>query len=120
VLPSRARYGFSGEPMEIGWNPGRVALAWAELMHRLGYTHYVAQGGDVGAVVTDTIGRQAPEGLVGIHTNLLVTGLAGGDHPADSEEERAAIDALGTLPCDRLWLLPGAGDAAAVRSATPC
>jgi pimeloyl-ACP methyl ester carboxylesterase len=97
VLPSVPGYGFSGEPMEIGWNPGRVALAWAELMHRLGYTHYVAQGGDVGAVVTDTMGRQAPEGLVGIHTNLLVTGLAGGDHPADSEEERAAIDALATF-----------------------
>jgi pimeloyl-ACP methyl ester carboxylesterase len=97
VLPSIPGYGFSGEPTEIGWDPGRTARAWAELMHRLGYTSYVAQGGDVGAVITDAMGRQAPEGLVGIHTNLLVTGLAGGDHPADTEEERAAIDALATF-----------------------
>jgi pimeloyl-ACP methyl ester carboxylesterase len=97
VLPSLPGYGFSGEPTEVGWDPGRVARAWAELMHRLGHTRYVAQGGDVGAVVTDAMGRQAPEGLVGIHTNLLVTGLAGGDHPADSEEERAALDALATF-----------------------
>jgi pimeloyl-ACP methyl ester carboxylesterase len=97
VLPSIPGYGFSGEPTEIGWDPGRTARAWAELMHRLGYTRYVAQGGDVGAVITDAMGRQAPEGLVGIHTNLLVTGLAGGDHPADTEEERAAIDALATF-----------------------
>jgi pimeloyl-ACP methyl ester carboxylesterase len=97
VLPSLPGYGFSSEPTEVGWDPGRVARAWAELMHRLGYTRYVAQGGDVGAVVTDAMGRQAPEGLVAIHTNLLVTGLAGGDHPADSEEERAALDALATF-----------------------
>jgi pimeloyl-ACP methyl ester carboxylesterase len=97
VLPSLPGYGFSGEPTEVGWDPGRVARAWAELMHRLGYTRYVAQGGDVGASVTDAMGRQAPEGLAGIHTNLLVTGLAGGDHPADTEEERAALDALATF-----------------------
>jgi pimeloyl-ACP methyl ester carboxylesterase len=97
VLPSLPGYGFSGEPTEVGWNVGRVAQAWAELMHRLGYTRYVAQGGDVGALVTDTMGRQAPEGLLGIHTNLLVTGLAGGEHPADSEEERAAVEALATF-----------------------
>jgi len=97
VLPSVPGYGFSVEPTEIGWNPGRVARAWAVLMDRLGYTHYVAQGGDVGALVTDNMGRQAPEGLVGIHTNLLVTGLAGGDHPSSSEEERAALDALATF-----------------------
>jgi pimeloyl-ACP methyl ester carboxylesterase len=97
VLPSLPGYGFSGEPREVGWNPGRVAQAWAELMHRLGYTRYVAQGGDVGASVTDAMGRQAPEGLLGIHTNLLVTGLAGGDHPSDTEEERAAADALATF-----------------------
>ena len=76
VLPSMPGYGFSGEPTEVGWDPGRVGRAWAELMHRLGYTRYVAQGGDVGAIVTDMMGRQAPEGLAGIHTNLLVTGLA--------------------------------------------
>jgi pimeloyl-ACP methyl ester carboxylesterase len=89
VLPSLPGYGFSGEPAELGWNVGRVAQAWAELMRRLGYTRYVAQGGDVGAAVTDTMGRQAPEGLLGIHTNLLVTVL-GGPQPTDSDEERAA------------------------------
>ena len=62
VLPSLPGYGFSGEPTEVGWDPGRVAQAWAELMRRLGYTRYVAQGGDVGASVTDAMGRQAPEG----------------------------------------------------------
>jgi pimeloyl-ACP methyl ester carboxylesterase len=94
VLPSIPGYGFSGEPTEIGWDPGRTARAWAELMQRLGYTRYVAQGGDVGAIITDMMGRQAPEGLAGIHTNLLVTGLGGGDHPSVTEEERAAIAAL--------------------------
>jgi pimeloyl-ACP methyl ester carboxylesterase len=94
VLPSIPGYGFSGEPKELGWDPARVAQAWAELMQRLGYTRYVAQGGDVGASITDAMGRQGPEGLIGIHTNLLVTGLAGGDHPSDSEEEKAAIAAL--------------------------
>jgi pimeloyl-ACP methyl ester carboxylesterase len=99
VLPSLPGYGFSAEPTEVGWHPGRVAGAWAELMRRLGYTRYVAQGGDVGAIVTDTMGRQAPQGLLGIHTNLLVTMLAGGGPPpADpSEEERAALDALATF-----------------------
>jgi pimeloyl-ACP methyl ester carboxylesterase len=97
VLPSIPGYGFSGEPTEIGWGPARVAPAWAELMHRLGYTRYVAQGGDVGASITDAMGRLAPEGLVGIHTNLLVTGLGGGDHPSDTEEEKAAIAALATF-----------------------
>src|SRR5436189_575346 len=97
VLPSLPGYGFSGEPTELGWNVGRIAKAWAELMRRLGYTRYVAQGGDVGASVTDQLGRQAPEGLVGIHTNLLVTGLAGGEHPSDTEEEKAALAALATF-----------------------
>jgi pimeloyl-ACP methyl ester carboxylesterase len=96
VLPSLPGYGFSGEPTEVGWDPGRVAHAWAELMGRLGYTRYVAQGGDVGASVTDAMGRQAPEGLLGIHTNLLVTVLAG-PQPAESEQERAAADALATF-----------------------
>jgi pimeloyl-ACP methyl ester carboxylesterase len=94
VLPSIPGYGFSGEPAEVGWNPGRVAQAWAELMRRLGYTRYVAQGGDVGASVTDAMGRQAPEGLVGIHTNLLVPALGGAMLPTESEQERAAADAL--------------------------
>ena len=94
VLPSMPGYGFSSEPTELGWNAGRVAQAWAELMRRLGYTRYVAQGGDVGAAVTDLMGRQAPEGLVGIHTNLLVAVLAIADQlPTESDEERAAHDA---------------------------
>jgi pimeloyl-ACP methyl ester carboxylesterase len=96
VLPSLPGYGFSREPTEVGWNAGRVAQAWAELMHRLGYTRYVAQGGDVGAAVTDAMGRQAPEGLLGIHMNLLVTVLAG-PQPAESEQERAAADQLATF-----------------------
>jgi hypothetical protein len=98
VLPSHPGYGFSAEPTELGWDLGRVARAWDELMHRLGYTHYVAQGGDVGAGVTDAMGRQAPEGLLGIHTNLLVTAL--GDPaslPADTEQERAALEAIKTF-----------------------
>ena len=97
VLPSLPGYGFSDEPAEVGWNPGRVAQAWAELMHRLGYTRYVAQGGDVGASVTDAMGRQAPEGLLGIHMNLLVTTLGGAMPSAESEQERAAADAIATF-----------------------
>jgi pimeloyl-ACP methyl ester carboxylesterase len=93
VLPSLPGYGFSSEPAELGWNVGRVAQAWAELMRRLGYSRYVAQGGDVGAAVTDTMGRQAPEGLLGIHMNLLVTVLAG-PQSTGSEQERAAADQL--------------------------
>jgi pimeloyl-ACP methyl ester carboxylesterase len=97
VLPSIPGYGFSGEPAETGWGPGRVAQAWAELMRRLGYPRFVAQGGDVGASVTDQMGRQAPEGLAGIHMNLLVTTLGGAMLPAESEEERAAADAIATF-----------------------
>src|SRR5919107_1892286 len=93
VLPSLPGYGFSGEPTELGWESGRIARAWAELMRRLGYTRYVAQGGDVGAGVSDAMGRQAPEGLLGIHMNLLVTAL-GGPQPAETEQERAAAAAL--------------------------
>src|SRR3954453_2695215 len=97
VLPSLPGYGFSSEPTEPGWDVGRVARAWAELMRRLGYSRYVAQGGDVGAGVTDLLGRQAPEGLLGIHLNLLVTALGGAPMPTDTEEERAAIAAIGTF-----------------------
>jgi pimeloyl-ACP methyl ester carboxylesterase len=93
VLPSLPGYGFSAEPTELGWNVGRVAQAWAELMRRLGYTGYVAQGGDVGAAVTDAMGRQAPEGLLGIHTNLLVAVLAG-PQAAETEQEKAATEQL--------------------------
>jgi pimeloyl-ACP methyl ester carboxylesterase len=97
VLPSLPGYGFSSEPKELGWNPGRMAKAWAELMTRLGYTRYVAQGGDVGAAVTDAMGRLAPEGLLGIHTNLLVTVLAGGPPSAETDEERAALTSIVTF-----------------------
>ncbi|SDX52304.1 Lysophospholipase, alpha-beta hydrolase superfamily [Geodermatophilus africanus] len=96
VLPSIPGYGFSGEPAELGWNAGRTARAWAELMNRLGYTRYVAQGGDVGAAVTDAMARQAAAGLVGIHTNLLVTVL-GAPQTGNTEEERAALEALATF-----------------------
>jgi pimeloyl-ACP methyl ester carboxylesterase len=89
VLPSLPGYGFSDAPAELGWEVRRMGQAWAELMRRLGYTRYVAQGGDVGAGVTDAMGRQAPEGLVGIHTNLFVPAL-GGVMPTDTDEERAA------------------------------
>ena len=101
VLPSLPGYGFSGEPAELGWENGRIAAAWAELMDRLGYTRYVAQGGDVGAAVTDAMGRQAPEGLLGIHVNLLALAIALKDQlPAESEPERAAHDALNTFTTD--------------------
>ena len=96
VLPSIPGYGFSGEPREVGWDAGRTGRAWAELMHRLGYARYVAQGGDVGASITDAMGRQAAEGLAGIHMNLLVTVLAG-PQPAESDQERAAADQLATF-----------------------
>jgi pimeloyl-ACP methyl ester carboxylesterase len=93
VLPSVPGYGFSGEPTELGWDAGRTARAWAELMRRLGYTRYVAQGGDVGAAVTDAMGRQAAAGLIGIHTNLFVPAL-GGAMPTDTEQERAAAEQI--------------------------
>ena len=94
VIPSIPGYGFSAQPTELGWNVGRVAQAWAELMRRLGYDRWVAQGGDVGASVTDQLGRQAPEGLIGIHMNLLVTTLGGAKVPEDTEEERAAMQKI--------------------------
>jgi pimeloyl-ACP methyl ester carboxylesterase len=98
VLPSLPGYGFSAEPTEIGWYTGRVAQAWAELMHRLGYTRYVAQGGDQGAAVTDDMAHQAPEGLIGIHMNLLRTALGStAGLPAESEQERAALEAVTTF-----------------------
>jgi len=94
ILPSLPGYGYSGEPTELGWDASRTARAWAELMHRLDYTRYVAQGGDVGALVTDLMGRQAVEGLAGYHLNLLTAVLAIGDHlPKESEQERAAAEA---------------------------
>jgi len=93
VLPSVPGYGFSAEPNELGWWAGRVAQAWPELMRRLGYNRYVAQGGDVGAAITDAMGRQAAQGLIGIHTNLFVPAL-GGIMPTDTEQERAAVEQI--------------------------
>jgi pimeloyl-ACP methyl ester carboxylesterase len=94
VIPSIPGYGLSAEPTEPGWWAGRVAKDWPELMKRLGYDHYVAQGGDVGAAVTDAMGRIAPEGLLGIHTNLFVPGLAGAKFSEETEEEKAAVAAM--------------------------
>jgi pimeloyl-ACP methyl ester carboxylesterase len=103
VIPSIPGYGFSGKPTGIGWDPDHIARAWGELMKRLGYTRYVAQGGDWGAPISSAMARQAPEGLLGIHLNLPATlppevGAAlagGGPAPAGlSEKERAVFDAL--------------------------
>src|SRR5215216_4118804 len=103
VIPSMPGYGFSGKPTSTGWGPERMARAWAQLMKRLGYTHYVAQGGDWGAFVVDQMGLQAPEGLLAIHTNMPATVpadvdkvlLAGGPPPAGlSDEERRAYEQL--------------------------
>jgi pimeloyl-ACP methyl ester carboxylesterase len=101
VLPSLPGYGFSGHPKELGWDSARIARAWATLMERLGYARYVAQGGDVGALVTDVMARQAPEGLIGIHLSLLAGAPFIVDRlPAQSEQERAAHAALATFTSD--------------------
>jgi pimeloyl-ACP methyl ester carboxylesterase len=101
VLPSIPGYGLSGQPTELGWDEGRIGVAWAELMRRLGYTRYVAQGGDVGAFVTDAMGRQAPEGLLGIHLNVLAAAVGLKDQlPAESEQERTAHDAVNRFTTD--------------------
>ena len=106
VIPSMPGYGFSGKPTGTGWNPERIARAWAELMLRLGYTRYVAQGGDWGSPVSSAMARQAPPGLLGIHINLPATVPAdvaavlasGGPAPAGlSGKERAAFDSLDTF-----------------------
>src|SRR4051795_11134823 len=98
VLPSVPGYGFSAEPAEVGWDLSRTARAWAELMRRLGYTSYVAQGGDVGAGITDAMSRQAPEGLIGVHTNLLVPALNNpAALPAETEQEKEALTAIKTF-----------------------
>ena len=105
VIPSLPGYGFSARPTETGWGPDRIGRAWDVLMKRLGYTRYVSQGGDWGAVVAEAMGRQAPAGLLGIHLNLPATvppdvaaALAGGGPaPAGlSEQERAVFDSLNT------------------------
>ena len=97
VLPSLPGFGFSAEPAEVGWDPGRIGRAWAELMHRLGYDRYVAQGGDLGAFVTDEMARQAPEGLLGIHLNLLKAALVGPAPAEPTEQERAALAAIAVM-----------------------
>ena len=106
VIPSMPGYGFSGKPTTTGWDPDHIARAWAELMKRLGYTHYVAQGGDWGAPISTAMARQAPAGLLGIHVNLPATIppevgaalAAGGPAPAGlSDKERAAFEALDTF-----------------------
>lgn len=103
VIPSMPGYGFSGKPTSTGWGPERMGRAWVELMKRLGYTRYVAQGGDWGAFVVDQMGLQAPAGLLAIHTNMPATvpadvnaaALAGAPPPADlSAEERRAYEQL--------------------------
>ncbi len=105
VIPSLPGYGFSARPTETGWGPDRIGRAWDVLIKRLGYTRYVSQGGDWGAVVAEAMGRQAPAGLLGIHLNLPATvppdvaaALAGGGPaPAGlSEQERAVFDSLNT------------------------
>ena len=106
VIPSLPGHGFSGKPDAPGWDPIRIARAWAELMSRLGYERYVAQGGDWGNAVTEQLALQTPPGLVGIHTNMPATvpdgiqrALANGDAPpADLDaEERGAWDQLATF-----------------------
>ena len=101
VLPSMPGYGYSSEPVEPGWDAAATARAWAELMARLGYDRYVGQGGDVGALVTDLMGRQQVQGLAGYHLSLLTAVLAIGDHlPNESEQERAAHQAVATFKQD--------------------
>jgi pimeloyl-ACP methyl ester carboxylesterase len=103
VIPSMPGYGFSGKPTSTGWGPERMARAWAQLMKRLGYTRYVAQGGDWGAFVVDQMGLQAPEGLLAIHSNMPATvptdideALQAGEPPPSglSAEERRAYEQL--------------------------
>jgi pimeloyl-ACP methyl ester carboxylesterase len=95
VLPSIPGYGFSGAPTEVGWYSGRVAHAWAELMRRLGYTRYVAQGGDQGAAITDDMAHQGP---IGVHMNLLRSALGSvAGLPSESDQERAALEAVATF-----------------------
>ncbi len=108
VIPSMPGYGFSAKPDETGWDVPHIARAWAELMKRLGYTRYVAQGGDWGALITEVMGAQAPDGLIGIHTNMagalppeiskpIASNVLGAGDPAPtgmSDEEQRVYDRL--------------------------
>ena len=97
VIPSIPGYGFSSQPTERGWEANRTAATWPKLMKLLGYSRYVAQGGDVGAAVSDSMGRQAAEGLIAVHTNLFVPALAGLPLPSETDEEKAAQAAMATF-----------------------
>jgi pimeloyl-ACP methyl ester carboxylesterase len=105
VLPSIPGYGFGGQPAEVGWDAARIGQAWAELMKRLGYDRYVAQGGDRGAVVTDAMARQAPEGLLGVHINVLIQLDRLEELPAESERDRATHEAVKTFTTDGIGYL---------------
>jgi pimeloyl-ACP methyl ester carboxylesterase len=102
VVPSLPGYGFSGKPTAPGWNPGTIAKAWTTLMQRLGYTRFVAQGGDWGNAISEVMALQQPPGLLGIHTNMAATvppeisqSLASGHKPANlSDDEQRAWDQL--------------------------
>jgi pimeloyl-ACP methyl ester carboxylesterase len=103
VIPSIPGYGFSGRPSSTGWDVAHIARAWAQLMQRLGYTRFVAQGGDWGAIITDVMGAQAPDGLLGIHTNMpgvvppeidKAIGAGGSTPPGLSADEALAYERL--------------------------
>ena len=113
VIPSMPGYGYSGKPTTIGWDPVRIARAWVVLMNRLGYTKYVAQGGDWGALVTEMMGVQAPPELIGIHTNFpgaVPPAISKGfrparrRHPVYPTRKKAAYDELKVVFCEKRGL----------------